>query len=31
MGFEYLAALKNAGLDAVEAKTQNIPMIYKEI
>jgi len=31
MGFEYLVVLKKADLDAVEAKIQEAPMIYKEI
>jgi len=29
MGFEYLAALKKANLDAIEAKIQEAPMMYK--
>jgi len=31
MRFEYLATLKKADLDAVEAKIQDAPMIYKGI
>jgi len=31
MGSEYLAALKKEDLDAVEAKIQEAPMIYKGI
>ena len=31
IGYEYLAALKKADLDTVEAKIQEPPMIYKGI